>query len=478
MATKKIPEKPTVSEFQKYMPELCSFVDKIHNCEEDVIVTAPVKSGKRKMVEYQSSLDSGANRKVQHFYTTSLNRKDIKEQLKELEEYEVITQTLKNEEDVVKLLKSIKNKSKKYPCVLHCDEIDYGSGVHQNRRQLMSKFYLNINDFRKDGKCKIKFQHYSATAEELLLSETLKSQGVKRLEYKPPETYRGAKWFLDNDLVIDAEPFFAGKDLTKQGRECINEFKKSDKNFSILRLCGKQHENFKLNESAIESLLFKKGIMLKKYNTDNSFDWKNGYKNLLGTGVQYLFVINRTCTRSTEVHFHEHIAFWHDYKSETSVYNTIAQAALRVVHYDDVGHKIKLYSDVDCIKYAAGLIDKEESLKRKFSNRTNLTFKNKIDIEVISKEYADILNSKQKTPSIPTTAGQHKKDIARMILDGSKNSESSLVHVNGPAPEFPESFDELLKKYPELKGKNKHIHMIETDLIECINTLTKKSVFY
>lgn len=378
----------TVKDFNKQRKDLCDFVNKISNEKKDCIIVAPVKSGKRGMVEFQSLLDQGGNiRKIQHFYVTSLSRVDIKNQLEELKIYDIESIILQNDKDVEKCFKNIEEHCLQKPCVIHWDESDYGTGETKIGPQLIGKLHQKIQELRKNSFHPIKFQYYSATNEEVLLSQSAKNCVLH--EFDPPETYRGAAWFLDNDLVNESEVFFdfdqedINNILTIQSKKILNNFikNKSKQFIGVVRITGKLHKEFQKNIDKVKHIFVQNKIIFDEVNESNSFDWSKTPQNFGDKNFKKIIFINQTCTRSTEVCFHENIAFWHDYRQpdkndRKSYYNTVAQASLRVAHYHETGHRIKLYTNVDVIKLAAGRIKKED-----FNGRLSSRIASTIDDE-------------------------------------------------------------------------------------------------
>jgi hypothetical protein len=217
---------------------------------------------------------------------------------------------------------------------------------------------------------------YSATNEEAENSGF--ADVAKVIEMTPNALYKGAKWFLDNDLVKDPEAFYDGENITQHGKEIIGWWlAQTDKPIAILRLTGGEKDKGLYNSfrrSSKKSLLTKNNIECVFVDGFNEFDWMDEYKNLLESfeenGTKTLLVINQTCTRSTELGFHKHLAFLHDYRPNESNYSTLAQAYLRVAHYHPQGHKIVVYGEKEVFQLAAGLTTKEE-FGGKLSSRMN-----------------------------------------------------------------------------------------------------------
>jgi len=325
---------------------------------KDIAVTAPVKSGKRLMVELCARLSQrshGEEPSEYHFYITSLNRQDTKEQIEELESYGVIPLIIRRKNDVEKSVREIKlKKATGIRVVVHFDESDYGTEY----KQLMAKVYAKVKLL---GVC---FLYYSATNEEVLFSDQADAGEIIPFKFTPNANYRGAEWFLENDLVVEAEPFYDENGLTKQGREACEYFVGTNKTISVLRDIGNELEN---NEEVKDQLFNEFGIKCKFIDGKRPFNWKSEHKDYIRDEyvkingnfqkIRYLLVICLTCSRSTEVGFHEHIAFWHDFRGDTATYATMAQAFLRVAHYHPAGHKIRVYAGKEEFELAADRID-------------------------------------------------------------------------------------------------------------------------
>lgn len=332
----------------------------------NVLVKAPVKSGKRQIAEIVALIYGQKDPLNKHYFITALNRLDTKSQIEELSKYNLDVVVLGVQKDSRNLIQKLTAAQNPNNIVVHFDESDYGTGI----KNLFAKV------FEICKKRRIKLVCYSATNEEAENSGF--ADVAKVIEMTPNALYKGAKWFLDNDLVKEPEAFYDGENITQHGKEIIDWWlAQTDKPIAILRLTGGEKDKGLYNSfrrSSKKSLLTKNNIECVFVDGFNGFDWMDEYKNLLESfeenGTRTLLVINQTCTRSTELGFHKHLAFLHDYRPNESNYSTLAQAYLRVAHYHPQGHKIVVYGEKEVFQLAAGLITKEE-FSGKLSSRMN-----------------------------------------------------------------------------------------------------------
>lgn len=177
-----------------------------------VLVCAPVKSGKREVAQILALKDhigSKGGMARTHFFLTSLNRRDSAPQLEEHKAYGLIAKTLdtkKTVRDLIHTLESIDDPTK---VVVHFDESDYGTG----NGQLFSRVFPKLQE---QG---MSFVGYSATNEEALFSDFGKS--AARVTFIPHSNYRGAGYFLDENLVFDSNAFYEANCLTTQAQDAL-----------------------------------------------------------------------------------------------------------------------------------------------------------------------------------------------------------------------------------------------------------------
>ena len=359
----------TYHEFEKDRKEQveCAVeIIKALDYNSNVLVSAPVKSGKRQIAEIVALAYAKEGNQNEHYFITALNRLDTKKQIDELSKYNldvIVLGVQRDSRNLIQKLSAVKNPNN---IIVHFDESDYGTGI----KNLFAKVF---DICRKKG---IKLVCYSATNEEAENSGF--ANVAKVIEMVPNALYKGAGWFLDMNLIYEPKPFFDGTNITQHGKEIIDWWlSQPDKPIAILRLTGGDKDRGLYKDfmhSSKKSLLTKNNIDYKFVDGSNSFDWMDEYKSLLEAyseyGTRTLLVINQTCTRSTELGFHKHLAFLHDHRPNESNYSTLAQAYLRVAHYHQTGHRINIYGEREVFELAAGRITKEE-FSGKLSSRMN-----------------------------------------------------------------------------------------------------------
>jgi hypothetical protein len=423
------PHKPwAVSEFQQYRPYITNFVDTnvvplLENPENEIrrlCIHGEVKSGKREIVEYIAKRDEGSVQRV-HIFVSAFHRKADVTQRIELSQHNMKVCSIQKKEHALaanEMIRKYLREGKKI--IIHVDECDYGTSHKQNLKIIYEQF---------KGYDSVITILYSATPEELLFSQDItQSQeddnfiseiyetGI-RIYYIPPETYCGAKKFVEEGLVVDARPFFIKNadqtlELSSQGSEIITEAKKnielsndekSEARYFYLKALreGNQSEatkyenlaNKKIKNVVVLRLTYDAfgakaiGLFVKNKhlfpeleNTIVIVD-KTDYKeiDISQSGIicetvqwsskQYwdqkvndkliVIVHEQTSTRSTEWAFHDRVFATHDYRPNIS-YGTIAQAQLRVAHYSPKYgefQRIRVYGHLKTFLFAAKMID-------------------------------------------------------------------------------------------------------------------------
>lgn len=340
-----------------------------------VVVAAKVKSGKRILKEclaVRNEVDKHKNKDIVHFYITKLDRRDITVQLDEMRDnYGIKVFKIQTKTSVEPLTSEARRTLNDGKCMwVHFDESDYGTAEFQ----LVSDFF---KEFVEEND--VRFIFYSATNEEVNFSDFTKYYPVSCIAMKPGPDYKGALWYLENNLAKQATSFwnFDTNELTTQGKEAIEQLVNGDKLFGIVRfpsadqygkISQKHHKAHKAFLSVIEDQY---GVKIRFIDgkQDNMFRWgkedEASWYGYVNNGKKVLLVLCQTCTRSTEVGFHKHICFWHDYRNGGKTpYNTRVQAYLRVAHYNPDGCKIMLYVDLPTLKLEAGKITYEEYFKQ------------------------------------------------------------------------------------------------------------------
>ena len=370
--------------FELLREEIYDFVEdlavNVRLRKRNILTKAPVKSGKKDIVEYISIRFAGYD----VFYLTSLFRKDVVLQKVELEKYGVNTCLVNSDDTCLETIHQIKGSIAARRKVILCyDECDYGSGLKQKMAPVFREFLDNLS---------VVNIYFSATPEETEASALIDRPDYESMEFTPPREYVGAKFFLENHLVHTPRPFFAMEDddivVSPHGLTVISESVTPKKNIVAVRIAGGKKE-VKVSElkngavreriqSRLKALLRDgKDWKIMVIDSKNGLEWENratirGYAG--DSRVNYLFVFDQTCTRGTDLKgWHPYIAAWHDARSKNkSNLNTLVQALLRPCHYSTMedpvtgkpynggAQKIRLYVDIDVIRYVAGEIDLAE----------------------------------------------------------------------------------------------------------------------
>jgi hypothetical protein len=410
------PPKPwPVSVFETQRPHLTNFVrNEILPLLEDrdnrrIIVRAPVKCGKREMVEYIAMRDSVEKPTRVHAFLSAWHRTADADQRDELKDQNMEVFSITTQKRVDAFLKWLFNKRlQKKTIVLHLDECDHGSGS----KQMLSKVWK----VTRDVAC-ITNILYSATPEEVLYSGEVEDAELHEMmegfvaeghhvEYTPPEGYCGPKRFLDEGLVHEALPFFHKEGdtfvLSTQGKEIVADLRASmavtpKRNLVVLRLSyselGGKQADIKKNKAIYQFLnnigsfpeladfivVVDKGddmgIKCDQISTEK-IQWSSRtYWKRQTAESPILLVIDQTSSRSTEWACHDRIFATHDYRNVVQ-YSTISQAQERVNHYEQrYGgfQAIRVYGHTRTFLLSAGKIDYDVFL-------TNPWEKKKIDV--------------------------------------------------------------------------------------------------
>ena len=384
----------TMSRFFNERPELVAFLEdtvcvRLDRGDKRIVVDAPVKSGKRQMAEYIATRDlqkSGTS-SVVHIFASAFIRRADKIQRDTLNAHGLSVHCINNDTRVKACLTEIgKALVHGKHVVLHLDEADYGTGEKQHLATLWKEVRTSV----------VKSIHYTATADELLCSN--EDFGTPCV-YTPPATYRGAAYFLDNNLVIEATPFFEVVDgiasLTPQGRALLADHAvcmdtDPRRSVIVLRLCYTSGPSNTIDDKAIYTFLehchtFPElqtyQIIADKSGNDAPMDgitardvpWSDETQfkamveakhRVLGAFCQpTLIVMDQKCSRSTELCFHDRLFAFHEFRKE-HVYATVAQSQQRVCHYStkyDSGEQpIRVYGHVATFERAAGRITRSD----------------------------------------------------------------------------------------------------------------------
>jgi len=386
----------SIAEFESKRRELTDFVREkvvplIERKVRRILIRAPVKSGKRDMVEYIAMRDLNSKAKRVHAFISAWHRQADSEQRVELKNHNLAVFSIISDKNVESFLKWREvHISLGYEIVIHLDECDYGSADNQK----MSMIWPYI---RSDPKISVIL--YSATPEEAMFSqefdEILEEFDTHScIVYTPPEGFCGPSKFLEEGLVHDAQPFFHtinGLHLSNQAKEIIGNLrtcKDPRRNIIILRLTHSLGGNKKENK-AIHTFLdrlteFEEltdfDIIVDKDKSQSSrvisedIRWSSkSYWDEKGTDKPLLIVIDQTSTRSTEWFCHDRVFATHDYRP-TITYVVVSQAQERVNHYSQKYgdfQPIHVYGHKRSFLLSAGQITHDEYLTHWHMRKVN-----------------------------------------------------------------------------------------------------------
>lgn len=407
-----------VSTFETNRPHLTEFVrNKILPLLEAteccrIVIRAPVKSGKREIVEYIAQRDAVSTPKRVHVFLTAWHRIADEDQRKELKGHNMTVFSITTTAKAVECIDWIRAKiTAGLQVVVHLDECDHGSGS----KQILSKVWAATRD--QAGITNIL---YSATPQEILCSGEVEDEEHQAMiddmiaegehvSYDPPEGYCGPGKFLDEGLVSEATPFFYVEGttlvLSPQGRQIVSDLRSSlataagaRRNLIVLRLsyslAGGSRSTIKANKAIYKFLtnvhrfpeladflvIADKGessdcrsdrVLTEKIQWSEPMYWRSK------STVPTILVIDQTCSRSTEWACHDRVFATHDFRSVIQ-YSTISQAQERVNHYAQryggfqpirvFGHMKTFLLSAGRIGYAAYL--SHEWSKKKVDRRT------------------------------------------------------------------------------------------------------------
>jgi hypothetical protein len=405
----------SVSLFETHRPLLTSFLKErilplldAAECRR-ILIRAPVKSGKREMVEYLAVRDQAHNPLRVHAFVSSFHRVADEEQRKELKIHNMEIFSLTSRPHAEAALRWIAQQiASEKQIVLHIDECDFGAG----ERQILSQVYREIR-----AKPQVSTILYSATPQEVLFSGEVDDEEYQAIfddfigsgewiEYAPPETFCGPQKFLEADLVKEARPFFQktadGLRLTDQGKEIVTALRESrdGRNILVLRLSysdlGGSRAARKENKAIYQFLQgwetiseladclviadksekdmpsSVRNVSVEKINWSDKNYWRAKTKE-----IPLILVVDQTSSRSTEWACHDRVLAYHDFRN-TIVFSTISQAQERVNHYATrygSFQKIKVFGHLKTFQLSAGTISYDQYLHydwemRKVDRRT------------------------------------------------------------------------------------------------------------
>jgi hypothetical protein len=456
-------EDPRINWFKENRNALCHYInDEVRPFNKKFkLVHAPVKSGKRGMVEIYSLLDKNSK----HIFLTALHRKADEKQRDELTSYGIHVYSVNNKNKKDDCIKYIEELLLKEDVIkIHLDELDFGCGNNQLLNNIWSTYKTNPNVY---------FVLYSATIEvakkEFLLVNNI-NDFYECKRYIPPPTYFGIKNYLQHNKFFQAVPFIdyndneeAGFNITVQGEELIQKLINNTNNttnkrhIGILRLAGnfKIHgklvphfEKMKENKEFIEN---KYGVRLKFVGSnDNVVEWDDEkFWEELSPSLPFIIVINQVSGRSTEWKCHPFVVWYHTLRTDETPIGTIIQDQERPVRYtttytDEID--IEIYGDLPCAKYSAGEITLQQLLtmtSRKINSRLDTKNKKK-HVVVDTPLYYNSWNEIPQQYRVGKSLSTHVNDDN--IL---KHKMSLLEKVSGIST----------KVEYEIKNWNKHSHL-------------------
>jgi len=475
LVKKKLPPS-SVEDFYKFRKEIYDFI--LSTLQTRVaIINAEVKVGKKDQIIFHSLFTRSHNseRRTVHFVVTALMRKEIEEQAEQLENAGLIVLTKKRhsekDSDIVELAiqKVKKELSEGRKVIIHFDESDYGT-------HFKSKWSPLFEHFLHNELCS--WRLYSATNEEAELSKLAKDYDAKVYKYIPPKFYRGAKWLLDNNLVEAAFPFFAkdsdgDMEVTDHGNSILEKFLSEDqkKPILIVRHSIGNDEYKILSKSCFKSEMIKHNVDVMFVDANNDFKWAQGtvdaVNRYIASDTKTMIILNQKASRSTEIYCHKYLYGFHDCRLATTNYNTYLQSSLRVAHFDEKGHHIRLWSDVNVIRKAAGTIGNSEFLDsgRNLSSRIGKSVKTTTDVQYRifdSKNQVpkECFTYRNQTNTFWTVSKNNKRNLAKDILDGkidlSIQGSVGVIYIDGPnesSEENKDAWEELKTRRPDLVGK-------------------------
>lgn len=385
--------------------EIHTFVSKIDESIENgkriILAEAEVKAGKKEIVECIKT----ENPDIKGYYITSLNRKDVKNQKDELALYGIETFVVNNDSVISKIITDVTEHIKKGKKVyFFFDECDYGSGKNQKIAGVFTVF-MNTPE--------VIHILISATAQETLFASIADRSDFETLKFIPPTTYKGAKYFLENDLVYTPKPFILKQPsseltITPHAYDVMRESFTETRNIGGIRITGKGYttETILTCVRQLEKMVNRhfdggyhgRPFKIKVIDSNNEFNWEDSITRRGYTcqplEANWLFIFNQTCTRGTDLKdWHPNLAFWHDARPCNSCnLNTLLQAILRPSHYSacytknmvvngkpqiiNIHQPIRLYVDKAAVKAATGDFTDYKKAKGKAPTRTIKTRNN------------------------------------------------------------------------------------------------------
>ena len=321
-----------------------------------IILQAEEKTGKRVIVEIISLL---TQKETPNFFVTAFGQKSAESQLAELRRYlgsenvSVLRSNAKAQETIDSFSERLARLENKC-AILHIDEADYasgGGGINGEKQCLAPAIQSDRTIYRKI--------YYTSTCKELLLE----MQGEKKhFKYVPSADYRGAEWFLEENLVKKSEPFLDEDQLgLSDFADGLVKTLTSPRPVGLVRLSkGGDYKEFKACCQPVDSRGHAKTewpkelkIIFVDCDVENVFDPSD--QSMWDEITQpTLIVLNQCWRRCTELVGHHKIKFLHDHREVAQIsksgssWASLSQAIGRVKHYHSEGHPIEVYTD-ECV---------------------------------------------------------------------------------------------------------------------------------
>jgi len=376
--------------------------DEVLKCnKKNIIVKAPVKSGKRVMVEICSSMTKDTYTNI--FVTSHLNRD--KSQIEELKKYGLSVSELKSKRSILDLNKTYKDIDRTKPIIFHIDELDYGA----SEKNLLYKTVCDIIKPEIEKHVLSKVVYYSATPDviheqNIVNGDSYLKNNSENLTYVPPYNYIGVSKLLSQNRFKESEEFILEKKdengkfsyhLSEFGKERMKELLQGgEKYVSILRLTGKFKESGKskfetckkyyldifkdyiFNNDNRNDIYMKPPIFVSSKIEDHVIKWHDEWIwRGSNTNCKTLYILNETSKRSIEFKCQPVLVWYYTYRGDKTPINTIVQDQERVVYFENNDWlnncTFTIYGNVEVGKYSAGLLSFDQlSIRREISTCT------------------------------------------------------------------------------------------------------------
>jgi len=376
--------------------------DEVLKCnKKNIIVKAPVKSGKRVMVEICSSMTKDTYTNI--FVTSHLNRD--KSQIEELKKYGLSVSELKSKRSILDLNKTYKDIDRTKPIIFHIDELDYGA----SEKNLLYKTVCDIIKPEIEKHVLSKVVYYSATPDviheqNIVNGDSYLKNNSENLTYVPPYNYIGVSKLLSQNRFKESEELILEKKdengkfsyhLSEFGKERMKELLQGgEKYVSILRLTGKFKESGKskfetckkyyldifkdyiFNNDNRNDIYMKPPIFVSSKIEDHVIKWHDEWIwRGSNTNCKTLYILNETSKRSIEFKCQPVLVWYYTYRGDKTPINTIVQDQERVVYFENNDWlnncTFTIYGNVEVGKYSAGLLSFDQlSIRREISTCT------------------------------------------------------------------------------------------------------------